>query len=70
MKELIIVCAALSQQGYVLISEFARKNNLRIKFVTGKLIYALSDFYTDPIDALLEGDGSKQLVMLLILCHL
>ncbi|HIH11688.1 TPA: hypothetical protein HA241_05840 [Candidatus Woesearchaeota archaeon] len=59
VKELIIVCAALSQQGYLLISEFARKNNLRIKFVTGKLIYALSDFYTDPIDALLEGDGSK-----------
>ncbi len=59
VKELIIVCAALSQQGYLLISEFARKNNLRVKFVTGKLIYALSDFYTDPIDALLEGDGSK-----------
>lgn len=59
VKELVIVCAALSQQGYSLISEFARKNNLQVKFVTGKLIYALSDFYTDPIDALLEGDGSK-----------
>lgn len=57
IKQVDIVCAAVSQQGLLIISEFAEQFNIPIRFITGRLVYALCDFFTEPIDALLEEDN-------------
>ncbi len=57
IKRLDIVCAAVSQQALLIVSEFAKEQKIHVRFITGRIIYSLSDFFTDPVDALLEDDN-------------
>jgi|GEM_PF-2163802 len=48
---------AMSQQGYEVISDFAKKLGIKIKFVTGGMFYRLGNYYVSRRDELLTLDG-------------
>lgn len=50
---------AISQQGYEVISEFAKNRGINVEFVTGGVYYRLGNYYLSRRDELLTLDGKS-----------
>jgi len=50
---------AISQQGYEVISEFAKNQGIKVEFVTGGVYYRLGNYYLSRRDELLTLEGKS-----------